>query len=114
MNINLETWNQLESDVGQEVMPMIVNQFIQELADRSAKLIAAISNKDITSIAEEAHTIKSTARTVGLDEVSNCAAVTERLGREQQADSAMQSATQLTELCQAGVRVLGEKLENLA
>ncbi len=114
MEINESTWEQLRQDVGDEVFPMIISSFYQELISRSEKLEIAINSGLIASIGEESHSLKSTARTVGLDLVADCACETETSARAGESEQAIKSAQELRKHCGVAITVLSERIEQPA
>lgn len=74
MNVNFDTFNQLKKDIGVEAIPLILGQFQVELRERSDLLRDAIVMGSQEALKLQGHSIKSTARTVGLDQVADCAA----------------------------------------
>ncbi len=106
MEINTQALQQLRSDVGDEVLPLILDRFCEELGQRAEALREALATSDLKGIGLHAHSVKSTARTCGLDEVADCAAETESAVRESRNDDAIQGAGQLIELSVQGVSVL--------
>ncbi len=108
--INDQALRQLEADVGAEMMPMILQQFHQELAQRATNLAAALEAADLAGLRAEAHSVKSTARTVGLDAVADAAAETESAATAQDRSQTLAHARQLLVLCQQGQQLLSERL----
>lgn len=108
--INDQALRQLEADVGAEMMPMILQQFHQELAQRATNLAAALEAADLAGLRAEAHSVKSTARTVGLDVVADAAAATESAAIAQDAALSLEHARQLVALCEQGQQRLAELL----
>lgn len=78
MKINPIALGQLEADVSAEMVPIILRQFGRELKDRGEALKVAAAAADLDQIALHAHSLKSTARTVGLDEIADCASQCEK------------------------------------
>ncbi len=106
MEINTQALQQLRSDVGDEVLPMILDRFCEELGQRADSLREALAASDLKGIGLHAHSVKSTARTCGLDEVADCAALTESAARESRTEDALRNAGHLVELSVKGVSVL--------
>ncbi len=106
MKLNLDALRQLESDVGAEMMPLILEQFSKELSGRSGSLLAASQNRDLAAIQAEAHSVKSTARTVGLDELADAASAAEAAAMRADIESAVASGHGLAELCEQGYRLI--------
>jgi len=108
MKINLQSLEQLRQDVGDEVYPLIVAQFCEELEQCRTKLAAAVVAADKAAIAELAHSLKSTARTVGLESLSDLAEQAENDARAG-AEDAIDHAQQLIELSVEGQQELGRQ-----
>lgn len=111
ISINETTWEQLARDVGEECMPLIINQFLEELSERPNSLNQALVAKDLQNIAEQAHVIKSTARTVGLDAIADLANETESAAKVGNVGSALDCAKLLSQYCVAGCSLLEAKLK---
>lgn len=110
MEINEATLSQLKNDVGEDVYPHIIESFHKELLTRLDLLKNAISNANIKGIEAEAHTLKSTARTVGLDQVADCACETESAARELNTEVASEKATLLCEYTETAIELLSARV----
>lgn len=106
MQLNQQALQQLRNDVGDDVLPMIIEQFRKELQQRADALRDAIAAGDIEAIGLHAHSVKSTARTCGLDELSDCAAEAETAARASRSEEASAHANQLVERVPAGIACL--------
>ncbi len=106
MKINMQSLDQLREDVGDEVYPLIMAQFCDELEQCRSKLATAVAAADSPAIAELAHSLKSTARTVGLEALADMAEKAENDARAG-AEGAIEHAQQLIELSVEGQQELG-------
>jgi len=68
-----ETYDELLSELGEEVMEEAFESFLSETRMRLLDLRSAILETDRKSIARDAHTIKGIAATFGLDRLSSLA-----------------------------------------
>ena len=63
--INQETINQIIQDTSQEVFPLLVRNFLEEMTVRSRNIITAIEEEDYATLEFESHTLGSTALAMG-------------------------------------------------
>lgn len=105
MNLNQSALEQLRKDVGEEVFPLILGQFREELTRQHSALAQAVEQHNHTALAECAHSLKSTARTIGLDALADAAARTEQLCRAGEA-AGVSEAQQLIAVCAQAQAVL--------
>lgn len=71
MNVlNRDALEQLERDTSAEVVPLILNRFLGELEQRCADIRAAAASGEVDRVGLEAHSIKSAAKTFGLEQLS--------------------------------------------
>ncbi|MGB1558186.1 MAG: Hpt domain-containing protein [Oceanococcaceae bacterium] len=98
MTLNQMALEQLRKDVGEEVFPLILGQFREELTRQHSAVAQAVEQHDHTALAESAHSLKSTARTIGLDELADAAARTEQLCRAGEA-AGVTEAQRLIAVC---------------
>ena len=66
-----EVWESLASQTDSQTMKEIMDIFFVDTQDRVKKVVQAISVKDYQTIGFEAHSIKSTARTLGAFRLAN-------------------------------------------
>ena len=105
MTLNQSALNQLRKDVGEEVFPLILGQFREELTRQHGALAHAVGQQDHPAVAESAHSLKSTARTIGLDALADAAARTEELCRAGEA-AGVSEAQQLIAACEQAQALL--------
>lgn len=65
-----EALEQLQRDTSAEIVPVILNRFLGELERRCQDIRGALQDGDAERVGLEAHSIKSAARTFGLDALS--------------------------------------------
>lgn len=106
MNFNPTALARLREDVGESMVPMILERFQEELSKRAAALGEGIDTDQLEEMRLQAHSIKSTARTVGLDPLADCAHETEMMVNEENAAGAREGAARLLKLCDAGINAL--------
>ncbi len=111
MNINEASWEQLKKDVGDEIFPTIVGSLVKEIMDRKQLLSAAIAAQDVAQIGHEAHSLKSTARTIGLDTVADSAQSAESAAREGSSEAAMSNAKELHDYLDTAADLLQQRLD---
>ena len=68
---------QLEKDVGADMLPLIIEQFLAELLAKRLEIEQAIHKKSLSVLAESAHSLKSTARTLGMTRLADSASMVE-------------------------------------
>lgn len=111
MEFNEATLSQLKRDVGDEVYPHIIKSFHQELTDRLELLRPAISDENIKGIEAQAHSLKSTARTVGLDLLADCASETESAARDLDHSKTKALSLQLCDYTLEAISALSERID---
>lgn len=109
MQINDASWEQLKKDVGLEVFPLIIDSFVQEIETHTINLTQAISGQDIQQIGSLAHSLKSSARTLGLDAIADCAQTTETLAQSSDDKSVITEAKGLLALIDGAVEAINNK-----
>ncbi len=77
--LNQQALEQLERDTSPEIVPVILGRFLGELETRCAAIRAALESGDAEQIGLEAHSVKSAARTFGLEQLSEQARLLEAL-----------------------------------
>lgn len=108
MNIDIKVIESLKDDVGAEVLPMVMASFVTELQQRAKALQAAIDQADLGGIQAQAHSVKSTARTVGLMQLGDLASEVDQQARDGELRIALQNAATLVVLCQQGGQLIEE------
>lgn len=103
---------QLRNDVGSELLPMILSRFICELEAKHQALPELIAAGELIPLADCAHSLRSTARTVGLISIAELAAELENAARDGDAATALAAGNQLSPLCEAGIVTIREALAN--
>ena len=99
----------LKRDVGDEMFPMILEQFAIELHGKIEQLERAFGDADLAQIGELAHSLKSTTRTLGLTAVADLVASVEHHARA--ADQAtLQQGDSLLALCREAASVIDNKV----
>lgn len=93
---------QLKRDVGEEMFPLILAQFREEIEGKIKALQQVQQTQAIAELAELAHSMKSTSRTLGLMRLGDLASKVETQARAQ--DEAVWA--QLEEFLQAASRGL--------
>ncbi len=106
MQLNRAAYDALREDVGDEAFGMIFEQFRQELAARGGQFAEKLAARDLKGLGDDAHTLKSTARTIGLDVIADAAAELETAVRSADAERAWPLARTLVGLCDEGLQAL--------
>lgn len=83
--LNTAALEQLEKDTSPEIVPVILGKFLEELQKRCADLRTALEAGDAERVGLEAHSVKSAARTFGLEQLSDLARQLEERVHEGQA-----------------------------
>ncbi len=109
MELNAQALRSLEADVGAELLPMILQRFEQELAQRREQVAGALEAADLARLQGEAHSLVSTARTVGLDALADLAREIEGAAKAGDADAALAAAPALVALCEKGCELVAAR-----
>ncbi len=110
MQFNKQALQQLEEDIGADAVPMIMASIYKEFLKHAVKVQAAIDKSDIKVIHAEAHTLKSTARTIGLDELADLACSTESISRDDNLGDALVLAKRLKQSTDEAIALISEHL----
>jgi len=81
--VDREVVNLLETNVGSELIPQIIDIYLSELPDRVAAITRAASSGDFALLAKEAHPLKSSSASIGAMQLAELASVLELASREQ-------------------------------
>lgn len=110
MEFNQETLDQLARDIGPEVMPMIYASCHEEIMRTASRIRRAIEQDDVALIEAEAHRLKSSARTIGLDKLADLACAAETSARDKAADLMPGKAEPLHMACQEAIDLIAARL----
>ena len=83
----------LRDDVGEDILPMIIERTLSEMQLRDTQLRKALLAQDLAALADAAHPLKSVALTMGLLDLGQAAERTESCSRAAQLGPSL-SATQ--------------------
>lgn len=83
----------LQEDVGEDILPMIIERTLSEMQLRDTQLRNALLTQDLAALADAAHPLKSVALTMGLLDLGEAAERTESCSRAAQLSPSI-SATQ--------------------
>ena len=97
--------DQRRRDVGEEMFPLIMSQFTAEIRDKTERLEQAHAQADLAELAELAHSLKSSTRTVGLSHLGDQANEIEAGARAGDA-STLDLAPGFVAQCREGARQL--------
>lgn len=75
--LNQQAIEQLERDTSPEIVPVILGRFLGELETRCDAIREALAGADAQRVGLEAHSVKSAARTFGLEQLSEQARLLE-------------------------------------
>jgi len=84
--IEADVLEQLAADVGDEMVPVLLDQFVSEIERRVSSIHARAEEGDIRGSGDEAHALKSTAGTFGALSFRDCLAAIEEAGARNDAD----------------------------
>lgn len=104
--LNRAALDQLEKDTSPEIVPMILNKFLQELETRCAAIRESLAAGDVERLGLEAHSIKSASRTFGLEQLSVRALTLEDAVRGADAGAVGGLAEQLLGAAESGAAAL--------
>lgn len=93
--LNRTALEQLERDTSPEIVPVILSRFLEELQKRCDAIEAALAATAIEPTGLEAHSIKSAARTFGLEDLSSAALCLEEACEAQDGDRVPTLAAEL-------------------
>lgn len=99
----------LKRDVGDEMFPLILEQFGLELQSKIGLLDEACRQADAAQLAELAHSLKSTTRTLGLNSVADLAADIEQRGRAGERE-VVDAVDQLIDLCRQSAALIEQRV----
>lgn len=94
---------ELRADVGDDVLPLVLGQSIEEFGRRREQLAGALEKQELDAVASTAHAIKSVARSLGLDEladIANQAELSAKQGSEHVVAQVLQIQELLSEACE--------------
>lgn len=87
--LDMPSLNQFREDVGEEVLPDIVVDFIEDSRARIQRIIDGCRDADCGELHREAHSIKSSAGTLGIRSLSEIAQLMENAYESQNRDQAL-------------------------
>ncbi len=103
----------LKRDVGDDMFPMILEQFAIELRGKIEQLDDAFQRAELDQLAELAHSLKSTTRTLGLNGVADQVAELEQRARAADAAVLAEAADTLA-LCHQAARAIESRVAELS
>lgn len=98
--------NRLREDVGDDILPMILERTLSEMQLRDTQLRDAFASKDLEAIAGAAHPLKSVALTMGLLELGEAAERTESCSRAAQLGPSLSATQDLLSKLASGEKAL--------
>lgn len=81
--INEGTLAQMAKDTSRELLPTMIDVYVNEISKRSEQLVDALQMKDCSQLSDLAHAIKSASGTFGADLLHEQAKVIEAKMKEQ-------------------------------
>jgi HPt (histidine-containing phosphotransfer) domain-containing protein len=97
---------QLREDVGEEILPIILQRTLKELELRQLQLQRALQARNVAAIADAAHPLKSVAATMGLTQLAQAADISETLARSAQDNPTLVATQDLLLALEQGERAL--------
>jgi HPt (histidine-containing phosphotransfer) domain-containing protein len=79
--IDLKTFNLLRESMGEEMIPALVTTFLRDTTAQIAQLREAAAAKDAENFRRAAHSLKSSAATMGASDLSALARELETMGQ---------------------------------
>jgi HPt (histidine-containing phosphotransfer) domain-containing protein len=79
--IDLKTFNLLKESMGEEIVPALVTTFLRDAAAQIAQMREAVAASDADSFRRAAHSLKSSAATMGASDLSALARELEVMGQ---------------------------------
>lgn len=111
MEFNEKALTKLEHDIGAETMPLLMQTIQSEIVKQITHLTSAIKHVNMDRIQAESHKLKSTALSVGLDELADIACMTELAALQREQDTAIQLARELNDACGQAADLVARKIE---
>ncbi|OLQ92197.1 hypothetical protein BIY21_12220 [Vibrio ponticus] len=102
---------QMIEDTDSEVMPMLIDHYIEETQHRAQILDQAFSRRDIEVIKFESHTLGSTSLALGNRELATLARKIEALCESQKTESAFALHNELLDLVHRSIQALNVRKE---
>ncbi|MYM58652.1 response regulator [Vibrio sp. OCN044] len=97
---------QMIEDTSADVLPMLIDHYLEESQERLKKIYQAIDEKDKNTLEFESHTLGSSALALGNRILSNLARKIEHLCIDNQEEQAFQLKEELTELAEKSLAAL--------
>ena len=104
--IDYSIFEQLKRDMGADFIGEVVDAFIEDTQQQIDRLRQALEGKDEEAVRQAAHSIKSTASTLGALRLANLAREMELLGKDNQLDEAPDKLALLLEVYPAVEKAL--------
>lgn len=100
---------QMIRDTSAEVMPMLIEHYIEESERRLVKIDQAIAHNDFQQLEFELHTLGSSSLALGNRRLSNQARKLERLCLAKEYDTVMNEASGITQLAHDSLSALNDR-----
>ncbi|MBL6935440.1 MAG: PAS domain S-box protein [Alphaproteobacteria bacterium] len=104
--IDSDALKQLAEDVGDEIMPRLLEKYLEETAGRILRIETALEKKDFESLRTEAHTLKSASWTFGARKLSAQAKKLEAACADGDLESAGKLAATIVDLARKSLDIL--------
>lgn len=100
---------QMIQDTSAEVVPMLIDHFIEETQSRIQRIMQAASDNDKSVLEFESHTLGSASLALGCRRLSNLARKIEHLCLDDKAAPAFALCPELNQLTQESIQALQER-----
>ena len=111
--VDEEVFQRLKRDVGEELLPEMIEIFVNESRERLENFKLAIKDRNFATLRAEAHAIKSSSGAVGLTFLQHMAYEVELACREERFEEAIAAAWTLPEKAIEGLNALEQRLAQL-
>lgn len=104
--IDQSTLTQIIADTSEEVLPLLIDSYIEESNDRMQRIIRAVEHSDFQSLEFEAHTLAGTSLAMGATILGRLAKQIEQNCLQHQFDDATKRCAELQTLCHQSLAAL--------
>ena len=103
----------LQADTSRELVPVVVNMFIDETRDRLPKIMQAWTELDYVGMENELHALKSGSGSFGASRLYHIAMDAHELARKHDEDGLRQIVEHIQPVCSASLEALTHYLDSM-
>ena len=112
--LNKEVWERFKKDVGEEMLPAILEVYLSETKTRIDSMLSQWQQQNLQALSNEAHALKSSSGSFGLIALQSLAKDIEQGSRESSLETVNESMAQLKEVSQESLDIISKYLEESA